>query len=131
MTMLDLPATESDRRLLGGKGTFPHDSLTSRSEGRCHPKGRSAAEEARSALTLAFAEATPTVLSGEIPLRILLNAPSRSRRTSTAFVWGPTSNTPIIPTHKRAPKAQQMESAGRVRARATLRLWAASAVEAS
>jgi hypothetical protein len=40
MTTLDLPATDSDRRLVGGKGTFPHDGLTSRSEGRCHPKGR-------------------------------------------------------------------------------------------
>jgi hypothetical protein len=83
MTMLDLPATESDRRLLGGKGTFPHDSLTSRSEGRCHPKGRSAAEEARSALTLALAEATPTVFSDESPLRFLPLTPSDSRRTST------------------------------------------------
>jgi hypothetical protein len=83
MTTLDLPATDSDRRLVGGKGTFPHDGLTSRSEGRCHPKGRSAAEEARSALTLALAEATPTVLSDESPLRILRNTPSRSRRTST------------------------------------------------
>jgi len=79
MTTLDLRATESDRRLVGGKGTFTHDGLTSRSEGRRHPKGRSAAEEARSALTPALAEATPT----ENLLRILPNSPSRSRRTST------------------------------------------------
>ena len=83
MTTLDVPATERDRRLVGGKGTFPHDSLTSRSEGRCHPKCRSVAEEARSALTLALAEATPTVDWTANQLRNLHNVPSRSRRTST------------------------------------------------
>jgi hypothetical protein len=69
MTMLDLPATESTRRLMGGKGTFPHNSLPSRSEGRCQPKGRSAAEESRSAFTPALAEATRTVNSDHPLLR--------------------------------------------------------------
>jgi hypothetical protein len=60
-------------RLEGGKGTFPHDGLPSRSDGGCHPQARSAAKEAQSALTPAVAEATPAAPSGEDPLRTKSN----------------------------------------------------------
>jgi hypothetical protein len=70
-------------RLDGGKGTFPRSSLPSRSDGGCHPQGRSAAKEAHSALTPVGAEATPAVPSGDDLLRSNQPAPSRSRWAST------------------------------------------------